>query len=156
MLLTYPAARQALTTSIPLLQCTSTSRINRNISSSPYRFRAITILLKITEISKNYGSVLGGRDTFTTVVFRLIRPRTLQLGPKASAIRRTTGRVYGFMRKGNSWGRVAQKRTGSDPNGVRTGYQFLDQVQLNICQSSPSSFSVYCPMTAQLHCRARS
>jgi len=71
----------------------------------------------------------------------------LQLGPKASAIRRTTGRVYGFMRKGNGWGRVAQKRT---------GYQFLDQVQLNICQSSPSSFSVYCPMTAQLHCRARS
>jgi len=25
-------------------------------------FRAITIFLKITEISKNYGSVLGGRD----------------------------------------------------------------------------------------------
>ena len=54
---------QALTTSIPLLQCTSTLRINRNISCSPYRFRAITILLKIKEISKNFGSVLGGRDT---------------------------------------------------------------------------------------------
>lgn len=57
-----PAVRHALTTSMPELQCTSTSRINRNISSSPYRFRAITILLKITETSKNDGSVLGGKD----------------------------------------------------------------------------------------------
>ena len=75
---------------------------------------------------------------------------------QAFAIRRTTGLGWGSRSKGNGWGRVIQKRTGSDPNGVRTEYQFFDQVQLNICQSSPSSFSVYCPMTAQLHCRARS
>ena len=43
------------------------------------------------------------------VVFQLTKPRTWQHMPRASAIRLTIGLGWGFMLKGNGWGRVAQK-----------------------------------------------
>ena len=61
----------------------------------------------------------------TRVAFQPTKPRTSQRRPKASEIGRTTGLGYGFMRKANSWGRVAQKRTGSDPNGSEPDTSFL-------------------------------
>ena len=82
---------------------------HRDVQPSPVRGWAISLL-------GNPTPTVSSRHRPSTKPSNA--PDCGSLGPKASAIRRITGLGWGSMSRGNGWGRIAQKRNGSAPDGA--------------------------------------